>query len=411
MRTDVKIGIAVGLLLAIVVIIYFAVTGFESDTDPQKADATAPKTGPQIAIKDRSEVTGTPEPADTTPPRPDPSLEIDLGIEIPPVADRPTDDSTDPRRPPYETAGTEKTDTVGPGTEATTDIKIDEVTDVVIPRLGTGTTDTLPPALLPDPLGPGRTTPVAGVQNYYTRSTRIYTVRDGDNGFWSVSKYMYGDGKYMDVIAGANPDADPESLRAGQKLTVPPLPEKYLPKAKLPARTPDLALGERIYVVKKGDAGFWGVSVSVYGHGKHWKTIAKANPGVDSDSLRPGQKLVIPPKPTSAKTEAVTTAKSTLPAGWRTYVVVSGDAGFWDVAVKMYGNGRLHPAIARVNPGVQSRKMQVGQRLRIPPLAEARRLAGIRSEPIEEPAPLRVPRSPDSSVPPVGTEPRPDLGG
>ena len=54
----------------------------------------------------------------------------------------------------------------------------------------------------------------------------------------------------------------------------------------------------RTYVVKAGDAGLWGISKTVYGKGAYWMFIARANPGVNPARLRPGNILVIPPKPT-----------------------------------------------------------------------------------------------------------------
>ncbi len=51
----------------------------------------------------------------------------------------------------------------------------------------------------------------------------------------------------------------------------------------------------RTYTVKPGDAGFWGIAEKVYGEGRYWQLIARANPNTDSNALRVGQKLSIPP--------------------------------------------------------------------------------------------------------------------
>jgi hypothetical protein len=64
----------------------------------------------------------------------------------------------------------------------------------------------------------------------------------------------------------------------------------------LPASAGDM----RTYVVKAGDAGLWGISKIVYGKGAYWMFIARANPGVNPARLRPGNILVIPPKPAPA---------------------------------------------------------------------------------------------------------------
>lgn len=55
------------------------------------------------------------------------------------------------------------------------------------------------------------------------------------------------------------------------------------------------------YVVRAGDAGFWAIAEKVYGDGRYWPLIAKANPSVDANALRPGQKLIIPPPPKKAE--------------------------------------------------------------------------------------------------------------
>ena len=189
------------------------------------------------------------------------------------------------------------------------------------------------------------------------------------------------------MITEANPDVDSNSLRPGQKLLVPPLPEKYRRKAVEPTPRADFLRGQRVYVVRKGDAGFWGVSVKVFGHGKYYKEIAKANPGVDSENLKLGQKLLIPPKPIASDrpdTGDAGIGVAPLPDGYKIYVVRRGDAGFWDVAVKMYGNGKHFGLVARANPAVDSRRLQPGQKLRVPPLTEARRLTSAATAPIIE---------------------------
>jgi nucleoid-associated protein YgaU len=52
----------------------------------------------------------------------------------------------------------------------------------------------------------------------------------------------------------------------------------------------------------------------------------------------------------------------------RTYTVVSGDRGFWDVSVKMYGHGKHWPLIRDANPQADPQALQPGDKLRIPPL-------------------------------------------
>jgi len=382
MRTDFKIGIAVGLFVLIVGGVYF---GVHDSGKPKEVTDTNEAPAPEEPPRVRTE-----RPADTE------TISVDLGT----LERIPEDEiSTTPLpvpivEPRYEgdltgdlsrTEGADDADATGDRYRTITPV----------------TPSVTPWALRPDDtditsLSPART------EQFYSDVQRTYIVQHGDNGFWTVSARMYGHGRYFGVIAEANPNVDSTALHPGRRLIVPPLPEKHRLQAVKPAPTPDTIRGERIYVVQKRDAGFWGVSVKVYGHGKYYKEIAKANPGVDSLNLKAGQKLLIPPKPRQpAAPGALETGLGAeeLPSGYRIYVVRRGDAGFWDVAIKMYGNGRRFGLVAKANPGVDSRRLQPGQKLRIPPLSQAGRLAGAATAPVIEEHP--------GEIWPVGADRRP----
>ena len=47
-----------------------------------------------------------------------------------------------------------------------------------------------------------------------------YTVQKGDT-LWKISTSQYGDGKQWQRIAAANPGLSPETLKAGQTITIP----------------------------------------------------------------------------------------------------------------------------------------------------------------------------------------------
>jgi nucleoid-associated protein YgaU len=61
-------------------------------------------------------------------------------------------------------------------------------------------------------------------QTIMENGKRYYVMASADNGFWTAAKKAYGDGKYMYVIAQANPGLDPVLLQPGDKVYVPPLP-------------------------------------------------------------------------------------------------------------------------------------------------------------------------------------------
>ena len=122
---------------------------------------------------------------------------------------------------------------------------------------------------------------------------------------------VYGKGYYWRHIQKANPVAasDPTRLKPGTKLIIPPLPQRApatipvtstrglsRPSAADHGRT-IVQGGRKYYIVQAGDAGYWGIAQKVYGEGRYNYLIDRANPGVDSNSLQPGKKLYIPPKP------------------------------------------------------------------------------------------------------------------
>ena len=129
--------------------------------------------------------------------------------------------------------------------------------------------------------------------------SRSYTVQAGDAGFWGIAKKLYGAGKYYYLIAEANPDANPARLQPGQVLVIPPLPddaEERQPVGRADDEEVDEApTGYRVYIVQEEDQqGFWGIAKKFYGEGSLYVAIERANPEVDSNRLRVGQRLMLP---------------------------------------------------------------------------------------------------------------------
>ena len=183
------------------------------------------------------------------------------------------------------------------------------------------------------------------------------------------------------MIAAANPGLSAGSLPLRREIKIPPLPPAAMtPRRAGPAdagRLIEDADGQRIYIVKKGDAGFWGIAKALYGHGKYWPAIAKANPRADSGGLKPGDRLIIPPKPQPTRptgSTPPTVRRGAIPPGMSVYVVKAGDQGWWGVAKNVYGSGALWPAIEKANPGVDPTRLQANQEILYPPKEEAARL-------------------------------------
>ncbi|HAU39117.1 MAG TPA: hypothetical protein DCX07_15560 [Phycisphaerales bacterium] len=361
MRTDLKIGIAVGLLLILGVVVYFGVfsqgTKSEPTTQPGPSqDLTGD--GGQTNILDTGRPPATPPAiADRgVPPATAPAPGSDTIVILPPAegttrpADRAEVATLEPIRRPAEPVRR-------PG----------EVIDPVLEPIDLADAGSA---------APGGTTPSVDTVGW-----RTYVVQEGDLGFWGIAQKMYGDGKHYPFIAKANPDANSGSLRIGQPLRIPPLPKSTAPTGidvgPGPAPTGGTpAAAPNTYTVQEGDQGFWGIAQKVYGDGNKWPILAKANPDVDSRALRIGQVLKVPPlsgapAPAPAAPAGRGESRSTgaIPlGGQRTYIVQKGDSGYWGIAQKVYGNGKYFELIAKANPGVDPHNLQIGQEIVVPPL-------------------------------------------
>ncbi|HKS44191.1 MAG TPA: LysM peptidoglycan-binding domain-containing protein [Amycolatopsis sp.] len=70
----------------------------------------------------------------------------------------------------------------------------------------------------PDIIRPGQVLIIPDATNY-----RTYTVVDGDT-LWDIAKRFYGNGNLYPVIARANGIENPDIIRPGQVLVIPPAP-------------------------------------------------------------------------------------------------------------------------------------------------------------------------------------------
>jgi nucleoid-associated protein YgaU len=143
---------------------------------------------------------------------------------------------------------------------------------------------------------------------------RVYEVKSGDD-LTQVAVNVYGQkqGKQWSNIKRiyeANRSVLPtmDSLKIGQKLTIPPLPaEAASPRAETPAaasaksaqsapaassRSAEKTTG---YVVKEGDS-LWKISKEKLGSGNRYKEILKLNGIHDDSNLKTGMTLKLPSK-------------------------------------------------------------------------------------------------------------------
>ncbi len=300
MRSELKIGIAIGLFIVVLAVIYFVVVGGESEpqqpTEEQKQQEPTAFNLPEE----------TPPPGDETTTAPE---DEEGGIIQPSIGDNETSPGDETTGPADVDVGPEDTDLPG----------IPEDTEMAAADTERGPEETVleggyEPLIVPvEPEDEEIETP--GTEDITTpRSTGgdTYVVKEGDAGFWGIAEKVYGSGKHWRLIQDANPDVDPRRLQAGQVLKIPELSRTGTPTGRHSTGSVEEeggTLSGNIYTVKKGDAGFWGISNKVYGNGKYWYLIQKANPDVDSNSLQPGQKLRIPDLEGAAVEDVTTPAR------------------------------------------------------------------------------------------------------
>ena len=275
MRTEIKIGIAVGLVMAVVAVLYLVFAG------PSATMAPKPKQSPQS-----------------------PSAEMPVNLV----------ERAEPNRPAA-------------------------APETLVPRIGVTTETPSVPAVVEVPAPPAP----------------------------AVSKAVV-------------PTLSPGPAAATTRPAVTPQPAKVEPIARRETSdsivpTVPATATEGSYVVQKGDSGFWSIAEKVYGQGKHWRLISKANPNVDSNNLAVGQKLVIPPLPTAsaAPKSTVSTfapAVESASADQKVHIVQQGDS-WWSIANKEYGDGRYWYEIKKANPHVEGSSLQVGMKLKIPAINKA----------------------------------------
>lgn len=144
---------------------------------------------------------------------------------------------------------------------------------------------------------------------------------------------------------------------------------------------PEAAQEPQTYTVAAGDNPYK-ISAKIFGDGKYAKKIMAANPGVDANRLKVGQKLKIPAIPGVAAIPAVHASDTapvatehavtpTVPGSAKTYTVKSGDT-LAAIAKEMFGSSgpKSIQKILDANPGVDAKKLHVGATLKIPAVTQ-----------------------------------------
>lgn len=120
------------------------------------------------------------------------------------------------------------------------------------------------------------------------------------------------------------------------------------------------------YEVRSGDV-LCKIAEKKYGDSNLWTLIAKANPEINPNRLRLGQKLVIPAKPVAGPAAAPAPVDET--DGTRSYVVQAGEF-LGEIAQRVYGTASraVIEQIAAANPGLSpdGYNLRAGMKLVLP---------------------------------------------
>ncbi len=227
---------------------------------------------------------------------------------------------------------------------------------------------------------------------------RTYTIQKGDT-LYAIAKRELGNSRRWKEIESLNGGLSSADLKVGHTI-------------KLPAGDVGGAVGGSpvapglgdapangpVHVVERGET-LSDISRKHFGTPNRWKDIIKANPGVSPENLKVGQKLTLPAGATGSSAPDAGASNPLNGGSTGDYVVKSGDTPR-TIAAKELGNANRAKEILDANPGLDPRRLRVGQTIKIPGKAGA---------PVSAPAPAPSP-SPFGASPspsPFGNNPAP----
>jgi len=143
--------------------------------------------------------------------------------------------------------------------------------------------------------------------------------------------------------------------------------------------SPTSAGAPRSHVIQRGET-FASIARTVYGDGRYYLQIQKANPGLEPSALKPGTRINLPELASAAGGESRTSNRPSHTGGQAgangvasidhktQYKVESGDS-LYKIAEKLYGDGTRMDAIYDANKqtiGPDPRKLKLGMILKLP---------------------------------------------
>ncbi len=355
MRTEVKAGIIAGVILLAALIIYVSTrTGSEGDVSFDNPSRT---------------VAGSAEPAgDKRPVTPG-------GSRARPGGSPSASSQTPPRR-----ATTPRT---GTNTATNTDTDADPL------RTATGNraTHSTPP----------RSTTLTGTPHSTTPAGSRSTAARGEPPARSLDDLDRAAGERTASTPDRDPAGDsqaPNGTRASENPyrnfvslpdraadarretnPAPPPTRRTTPGGTTPPTPTPRATGTT-YTVEHGDI-FIHIVRDHYGDGDYWRAVAAANPTINPDLIRPGQKIILPPKdqvvsrtttrPTPPTRGESSTTRRAAAGDQAVYVVESGDT-LTKIAENILGDGARYNEIFELNRDQleSADEIQAGMKLKMP---------------------------------------------
>jgi len=329
MRKDLNIGLAIGgVLLAVLIVWGVVVSG--SRKHKEVTLQTVGGTATDIPPAAPTDTTPPPAPADT------PAVVTPPPIVMP--APQPATDTPASAKKGDEWVGLLAGTTPAPLISAAEASKTIDPTPPIVTQSPDPSgpvasavqpgSQQIPVAISPDALAPSAPdtstppTPAVALDAHPTQDTpastgaRTHTVARGET-LSSISKAVYGDSRYYQKIADANPKINPNRLRPGTVINLPDAAEvksssskrtttdaKSAPAATSDAPRPTVAAvdAQKEYRVVSGDS-LYRISTRLYGSGEEADTLYKLNKdkiGPDAAKLKVGMILQIPSPPTVA---------------------------------------------------------------------------------------------------------------
>ena len=319
MRTDVKVGIALGAIVLIVAGAYYGASkdpdiqlaGADEDVHEQNKrtlrDLLAPP--PNAPTNSRNKRRSTRAfPALDSEPRTE-ARGNDTGAEK--STNEPVVEA--PRRDPYLTRQASKDSetfsSASPPTEnantaparAPTEMapRIPKPIDRFPDRRGPPATSNRPRSPVQSPAsssvrrtsGNGSKTTPRKIPKPITRA-RTHVVAPEDN-FSTLAERYYGSQSYAGFLVQANPNVDPRRMKVGSRVNIPPLNQDG---AGTPVRSEAREVDPRRYYVQEGDS-LYAIADAKLGTGTRWSEIYELNKAVigsDPSSLKVGVVLTLP---------------------------------------------------------------------------------------------------------------------